>query len=120
MRGAFLIHKGRLCDPQAMPAHTVVEMATAGGARALGLADLIGRLAPGYQADLQLVDLSMPTPPRSHNLYDQLVLWRSGADVRDVMVAGRWRVRGGEVLGVDIDRLRSRVREQAERLWTSA
>jgi cytosine/adenosine deaminase-related metal-dependent hydrolase len=120
MRGAFLIHKGRLCDPQAMPAHTVFELATSGGARALGLADRVGRLAPGYQADLQLVDLSVPTPLASHNLYDQLVLWRSGDDVTDVMVAGRWRVRAGELLGVDLDRMRARVREQAERLWANA
>jgi cytosine/adenosine deaminase-related metal-dependent hydrolase len=120
MRGAFLIHKGRLCDPQTMPAHTVFEMATAGGARALGLGEQVGRLRVGAQADLQLVDLGVPTPPTAHNLYDQLVLWRSGSDVTDVMVAGSWRVRGGEVDGVDLGRLRARVREQAERLWANA
>lgn len=120
MRGAFLIHKGRLCDPQSMPAHTVLEMATAGGARALGLADRVGRLRPGYQADLQLVGAAVPTPITEHNLYDQLVLWRSGADVTDVMVAGTWRVRGGDVLGVDVARLRARVQEQAVRLWANA
>lgn len=120
MRGAFLIHKGRLCDPQTMPARTVFEMATAGGARALGLDVQIGRLSVGAQADLQLVELGVPTPPTAHNLYDQLVLWRSGSDVTDVMVAGRWRVRGGEVDGVDLGRLRAQVREQAERLWANA
>lgn len=120
MRGAFLIHKGRLCDPQVMPARTVVAMATSGGARALGLDHLVGRLAPGCAADLQLVSLSLPTAPAAHNLYDQLVLWRSGSDVTDVMVDGIWRVRDRELVGVDLDRLRSRVREQAERLWTTA
>jgi cytosine/adenosine deaminase-related metal-dependent hydrolase len=120
MRGAFLIHKGRLCDPQTMPARTVLALATSGGARALGLGDSIGVLSPGRAADLQLVDLSLPTPATAHNLYDQLVLWRSGDDVTDVMVGGQWRVRGGELLGVDRDRLRARVREQAVRLWTTA
>jgi cytosine/adenosine deaminase-related metal-dependent hydrolase len=120
MRGAFLLHKGRLRDPQTMPAHLVLELATTGGARALGLDGVVGRLAPGMAADLQLVDLGVPTTPTAANLADQLVLWRSGTDVTDVMVAGRWRVRGGEVLGVDLGGLRARVREQAERLWANA
>lgn len=120
MRGAFLLHKGRLRDPQTMPAHLVLELATTGGARALGLDGVVGRLAPGMAADLQLVDLGVPTTPTAANLADQLVLWRSGTDVTDVMVAGRWRVRGGEVLGVDLGGLRAKVREQAERLWVNA
>ena len=120
MRGAFLIHKGRMCDPQVMPARMVVSMATTGGARALGLDQRVGRLVTGFAADLQLVDLSLPTAPTAHNLYEQLVLWRSGTDVTDVMVAGSWRMRDRELIGVDLARLRARVREQAERLWTSA
>ena len=61
-----------------------------------------------------------PTPPSAHNLYDQLVLWRSGRDVRDVMVNGTWRVRNGEVLGFDAEAARAHVWEQAERLWTKS
>ncbi len=117
MRGAFLLHKGRLCDPQVMPAQTVLTMATSGGARALGLGHRVGRLGVGYAADVQLVDLSLPTTVTAHNLYEQLVLWRGGHDVTDVMVGGSWRVRDREVVGVDLPRLRARVREQAERLW---
>ncbi len=120
MRGAFLLHKGRLRDPQAMPAHLVLELATSSGARALGLDGVVGRLAPGMAADLQLVDLGVPTTPTVANLADQLVLWRSGTDVTDVMVAGTWRVRRGEVLGVDLGQLRAKVRAQAERLWANA
>lgn len=120
MRGAFLLHKARLCNPQVMPAATVFHMATAGGAEALGLGHRIGRLAPGYRADLQLIDAGFPTPPSAHNLYDQLVLWRSGSDVRHVMVNGTWRLRNGDVLGFDREHERSRVAHEARRLWTSA
>jgi cytosine/adenosine deaminase-related metal-dependent hydrolase len=119
MRGAFLLHKGRLCDPQTMPARTVLALATSGGAHALGLHQSVGVLRADHFADLQLVDLSVPTPTKAHNVYDQLVLWRSGNDVTDVMVGGQWRVRKGELLGVDLDRLRAKVREQAVRLWTT-
>ncbi|MDH3295463.1 MAG: amidohydrolase family protein, partial [Acidimicrobiia bacterium] len=55
MRGAFLIHKARRQDPGVMPAATVLQMATEGGASALGLDD-VGRLEVGYLADLQLID----------------------------------------------------------------
>jgi 5-methylthioadenosine/S-adenosylhomocysteine deaminase len=119
MRGAFLLHKARLLDPGAMPAATVLGLATEGGARALGL-DRVGRLEPGWAADLQIVDAVFPTPVTPHNLFDQLVLWRNHTHVRDVMVAGRWRVRDGEVLGADLGAMRARTHEQARRLWGTA
>ena len=116
MRGAFLIHKARLMDPATMPADRVLSMATVGGARALGL-ERVGRLEPGWSADLQIVDADFPSPPTAHNLADQVVLWRNHSHVRDVMVAGTWRVRSGVVLGADLGRLRAHSREQAARLW---
>ena len=118
MRSAFLIHKARLLDPAAMPGRDVLRMATQGGADALGLVD-VGRLEPGWFADLQIVDVRMPTPVTAHNLIDQLVLWRRGTEVSDVMVNGSWRVRNGEVLGADVEKLRVRMNEQAARLWAN-
>ena len=116
MRGAFLIHKAHQQDPRVMPAHQVWYLATEGGARALGL-ERVGRLAPGWQADLQLIDSTLPTPVEAWNLYDQLLLYRSRRDVRAVMVAGRWRVRDGSVLDVDEAALRARAHAAAQRLW---
>ena len=61
MRGAFLIHKAYRQDPRVMPASLVWRLATEGGAQALGFSN-VGRLAPGWQADLQLIDSVFPTP----------------------------------------------------------
>ncbi len=99
-----------------MPANKVWHLATEGGARALGL-EKVGRLAPGWQADLQLIDTRLPTPAEEHNLYDQLVLWRNHAQVRLVMVAGAVRVRDGVVLGADEEAIRARTHAAARKLW---
>ena len=99
-----------------MPAPLVWYLATEGGARALGL-ERIGRLTEGWQADLQLVDTHLPTPTELHNLYDQLVLWRSHSHVRMVMVAGQVRVRDGVVLGADEEAIIARAHAAANKLW---
>ena len=116
MRGAFLIHKARLRDPGAMPASEVLDMATVGGARALGL-ERVGRLEPGWSADMQLLDGTFPTPVNEDNLIGQIVLSRSGHHVDSVMVAGDWRVRNAEVIGSDPAAQVARLHEQATRLW---
>lgn len=116
MRGAFLIHKANRRDPRVMPANLVWYLATEGGARVLNLKN-VGRLAPGWQADLQLIDSQFPTPAAVHNLYDQLVLYRHHTHVRAVMVAGQTRVRDGVVLGADANAIRARVHAAAKKLW---
>lgn len=117
MRGAFLLHKARLEDPRTMPATRVLGMATEGGAKALGM-DKVGRLEVGWAADVQVVDAYFPTPVTEQNLIEQLVLWRNQRHVRDVLVAGRWRVRNHEVLDADLERMQAKTREQATRLWS--
>jgi cytosine/adenosine deaminase-related metal-dependent hydrolase len=119
MRGAFLIHKANRRDPRVMPANLVWYLATEAGARVLNLKN-VGRLAPGWQADLQLIDSQFPTPAAIHNLYDQLVLYRNHTHVRAVMVAGQTRVHDGVVLGADLSAIRARTHQAAKKLWKLA
>ncbi len=117
MRGAFLIHKARRQNPQVMPANLVWHLATEGGAKALGL-EKVGRIEPGWQADLQLIRADLPTPLEAHNLYDQLLLYRNAGDVRAVLVAGEIKVKNGEVLDADWEALHAHTRQAAARLWS--
>ena len=116
MRGAFLIHKARLQDPGTMRADQVFEMATLQGAKALGLEN-VGTLEPGFVADLQLIDANFPTPLSEENLIEQVILHRSGNHVDSVMIDGKWKLRNGEILGVDLEKQRESVHRQAKRLW---
>ena len=116
MRGAFLIHKARLQDPGTMLADQVFEMATLQGAKALGL-DNVGALEPGFVADLQLIDANFPTPLSEENLIEQVILHRSGNHVDSVMIDGVWKLKNGEILGVDLEKQRESIHRQAKRLW---
>jgi 5-methylthioadenosine/S-adenosylhomocysteine deaminase len=82
--------------PNAIPTRNIVEMATMGGARALGMEEEIGSLEPGKQADLITLDLTeIGWAPAAQDVYTALVYAISGMHVRDVMVAGEWLLRNG-------------------------
>jgi len=88
-------------DPEALPATKVLEMATIGGARALGMEREIGSLEPGKLADLILVNTAAPHGQPSYNVVSQLVFALKASDVRDVMVNGRWVVQNRIALTLD-------------------
>ncbi|HUG53016.1 MAG TPA: amidohydrolase [Vicinamibacteria bacterium] len=101
MATAAFLAKHATGDPTAAPAHAVLEMATLGGARALGMEDRLGSLEVGKRADLVVVSLAAP---RAHPLYDpvsHLVYVLKGTDVRDVVVEGRIVMRDRKVLTLD-------------------
>jgi 5-methylthioadenosine/S-adenosylhomocysteine deaminase len=82
-------------QPNAIPTRYILEMATSGGARALGLADEIGTLEAGKRADLIALDLTEIgwVPTGGQDLYTALVYSVCGLHVTDVMVDGNWLFR---------------------------
>ncbi|HXW21132.1 MAG TPA: 8-oxoguanine deaminase [Roseiarcus sp.] len=83
--------------------HDVLRWASEGSARCLGRTD-IGRIAPGFEADLALFTLDEPRFSGAHDPLAALVL--CGAHRADrVMVGGRWRVIDGAPVGLDLERL---------------
>ena len=70
----------------------------------LGLADRVGSLEPGKEADLIRVSLADPRQQPVHDVYSALVFATLPTDVIDVMVAGRWLLRSREALTVDPSR----------------
>lgn len=94
----------------------VWRMATLNGARALGLDGEVGAIEPGRLADLALLRASSTyLSPRS-DVLGSLVYVETGASVDTVLVGGRVLLRGGRVLTVDEDRLRTRAQDAADGL----
>jgi 5-methylthioadenosine/S-adenosylhomocysteine deaminase len=89
MRTAALLAKGVAGDASALPAHTVLRMATLNGARALGLEQQIGSIQKGKQADLVAVDLMTLESQPIYNPISQLVYTTSRQQVSHVWIAGK-------------------------------
>jgi 5-methylthioadenosine/S-adenosylhomocysteine deaminase len=93
MRQAALLAKAVAGDAAALPAHQALSLATLGGARALGLADRIGSLVAGKQADLVAVDLAdWPLQP-CYDPVSHLVYVAGREQVSHVWVGGKLRIR---------------------------
>jgi cytosine/adenosine deaminase-related metal-dependent hydrolase len=74
----------------------VLEMATLGGARALGLEAELGSIEPGKKADLLVVRV----PDGARDVLEALVLGTRATDVGHVIVDGLVRLRQGRFVGV--------------------
>ena len=81
MDTAAKLHKMAAKDPTVLPARQVLEMATIGGARAIGLDHEIGSLEAGKRADLILVRMDGPHQTPLYNVYSQLVYATKASDV---------------------------------------
>jgi 5-methylthioadenosine/S-adenosylhomocysteine deaminase len=101
MRVAALLHKLQSNDPRAIPAPVALEMATIGGARALGLGDRLGSIEPGKRADLIVVSMSSARQTPMYDPISHLVYVTRGDDVRTTIVNGRVLMRDRKVLTLD-------------------
>ena len=104
--------------PNAVPTRAILEMATMGGARAIGLEDEIGSLEAGKQADLIALDLDEIgwTPESGQDVVTALVYSMTGMHVRDTMVAGRWLYRDDDWTTVDYAEERAVLEETRRQL----
>lgn len=104
MRHAALLQKVRQLSPTALPASTVLEMATINGAKALGLEKEIGSIEPGKRADITVVDPQTlhAAPTVQRDPASLLVYAASGRDVTHTMVNGRLLLREGKLTTIDM------------------
>lgn len=116
MDTAAKLQKVHLLDPTALPAPAALSLATTLGAKVLGLADRVGRLAPGYKADVIVLDLDQPHLTPLYDPFSHLVYAARGSDVTTVMVDGRLLVEDRQLLAFDLKETLARAREVSHRV----
>ena len=113
MRVAALIHKGNHLDPTAVPATTVLRMATMGSATALGIDDLVGSIEVGKKADLVRLDPSSPSLTPVYDPISTIVYAASRADVVDVWIDGNPVVKNRTCTTIDVEAVLADLRDEA-------
>ncbi len=117
MRLAALIQKP-FHGPRSMPAQAVVEMATRGGARAMGLENEIGSLEEGKKADMVLVSLDgwHTRPQNAAGVYSQLVYQAQTSDVSATIVDGHLLMKDGHLLSIDEEKVKTAAEASLQRV----
>ncbi len=98
MRTASMLHKLVSNDPRVVSAKESLQMATIGGARALGMERQIGSLEPGKRADLIVVGMSTARQTPIYDPISHLVYVTRGDDVRTTIVHGKVLMRDRKML----------------------
>jgi 5-methylthioadenosine/S-adenosylhomocysteine deaminase len=114
LRDAAMVGKLAADDAAAVDAGTAVEMATVGGARAMGLD--AGRIEAGRPADLAVVDFEAPHLRPNHDPVSHLAYAARGSDVRHTVCDGQVLMRDRTVQTVDEREVLERADRRAEAL----
>ena len=115
MRDAAMLGKLAADDASAVDAGAAVRLATEGSAAALGFES--GRLEPGANADLAVLDLDAPHLTPQHDLVSHLAYAARGSDVRHTVCDGRVLMRDRELTTIDLQRTRQDAEEHARALF---
>lgn len=116
MNTAAILHKLHQNNPTVLDARTVVEMATIGGARVLGMENEIGSLEVGKKADLIMLDMMKPHAHPMYNVYSLLVYSMQGSDVETVMVDGKIVMDQKHLNGFDEKAMYPKIEEIARKI----
>jgi len=107
------LHKVATLDPTVLDAETVLGMATIEGARALGLANRIGSLEPGKDADVIMIDTRQPHLTPLYHPASHLVYAARGGDVSASIINGQVVMENRELLTLDRGRVMHDVNQLA-------
>lgn len=116
MKFTALTHKHARWDAQVADAQTVLDLATRGGAAALGLADEVGSIEPGKRADLVLVEHRTPHWAPLFDPVSHLVYAARAADVALTVVDGRVLYEEGAFTTLDAEAVTRQAQDVADRL----
>lgn len=103
-------------NPKVMPAKTILKMALEGGAAALNEENSLGRLEPGFKADLISINMDQPHLCPTGNKIHTLLECVNAGDVTDMVVGGQILMKNREVLTLDEEKILYESRHYMEAL----
>jgi len=106
--------------PELMTTMQAIRQATMGGAKGLKLDRKIGSLTPGKEADIILLDAEAINVAPLNNVPGAVVTLMERTNVDTVMVAGEVKKWRGQIMGFDMDRLRSELEASRDYLFEAA
>jgi len=116
MKTAALLAKGINAKADTLPAHTVLEMATINGAKALGLDDKTGSIEIGKQADIIAINLNQLETQPVYDPVSTLIYSASRSQVTDVWVNGTQQLKGGQLTQMNIKELINKATDWQQKL----
>jgi 5-methylthioadenosine/S-adenosylhomocysteine deaminase len=116
MDAAAKLHKVISLDPTVMNAPSVLKMATLGGARVLGMENLIGSIETGKLADIIILDMNQPHLTPLYNPYSQLVYAARGADVKTSIINGKIVMENRRLLTINMEKAIDNVNQIASHI----
>jgi 5-methylthioadenosine/S-adenosylhomocysteine deaminase len=119
MRLASFLQKVDQMNPEVMPAATVLNMATRGGAEAIGLGGVVGELVAGRKADVIQVSFDDVHFVPTYDVISHLVYVADEQDVVNVVVDGKLLVHDRQFLTIDTVRVAREARELAARIQSA-
>lgn len=129
MRAAFISQRGLLNEsmingerdvPPLVSCRDVIEMATINGARVTHLDARTGSLTPGKDADVVVLDADRINLFPLNNVPGAVATLMDTSNVAHVFVAGRVRKWRGELVGVDVRKLREQSEAARDRVFAAA
>ena len=117
MRAGLFHERVRRNDEMYPQPEDVLEWATYGGARALGISEDVGVLEVGKKADLFWVNVRKAHLVPTLRIVSAFVHNGMPSDITDVMADGNWLLRDSKLLTIDEDDIISRAEEIGHRAW---
>ena len=93
-----------------------LQLGTIGGAKVLGMGDLIGQITPGFKADLVFLDLANVNFVPLNDAPNQILNCEDSSAVESVMIDGVMVLHERRFTQFDYDVLRRKIQAAAERL----
>jgi 5-methylthioadenosine/S-adenosylhomocysteine deaminase len=111
IKTAALLQKYVTGNPSVLPAYEAIKLATVNGAAGQGREGETGKIVPGYDADLIMLNLDAPHLFPLNDPCAAVAYAAKGSDVCLTMVQGRILCENGELKTIDLEKTRREIED---------